>query len=69
MDTQKQLNVPLHSSSRARHPLSAGGCGKPEATAAGDGGGSPGKKGAEEIEWYIKLFLVVHFAANWVPVH
>jgi hypothetical protein len=21
------------------------------------------------LEWYIKLFLGVHFAANWVPVH
>ena len=26
-------------------------------------------KGAAGIEWYIKLFLGVHFAANWVPVH
>jgi hypothetical protein len=21
------------------------------------------------VEWYIKLFLGVHFAANWVSVH
>jgi hypothetical protein len=21
------------------------------------------------VEWYIKLFLSVHFAANWVSVH
>jgi hypothetical protein len=21
------------------------------------------------LEWYIKLFLNVHFAANWVSVH
>jgi hypothetical protein len=21
------------------------------------------------LEWYIKLFLSVHFAANWVSVH
>jgi hypothetical protein len=21
------------------------------------------------VEWYIELFLGVHFAANWVPVH
>ena len=21
------------------------------------------------LEWYIKLFLAVHFAANWVSVH
>ena len=24
---------------------------------------------AQRVEWYIKLFLAVHFAANWVPVH
>ena len=24
---------------------------------------------ARALEWYIKLFLGVHFAANWVPAH
>ena len=34
-------------------------------------GGAPlaAVKVAEVIEWYIKLFLGVHFAAKWVSVH
>ena len=32
-----------------------------------------GKKKADreraDVEWYIELFLGVHFAANWAPVH
>ena len=44
------------------HHAAAAAAEKVEA-AADAGQGEPG------LEWYIKLFLGVHFAANWVSVH
>ena len=50
MDTQKQLNVPLD-----------GRGGGPR----GDSRRRPGgESGGGRVEWYIKLFLGVHFADN-----
>ena len=52
MDTTRTTQSPTQ---RDLRPLGPGGVG-------GRGGG------AAAVEWHIKLFLGVHFAANWVSV-
>ena len=77
MDTQKQLNVPLQSVAGARRrravaeeELLRG----PDARRRGAREARPTQRCGSArtqapLEWYIKLFLGVHFAANWVSVH
>ena len=60
MDTQKQLNVPLDRVSFGSMFSVRSFVLRARNRLA---------EGAELIEWYIKLFLGVHFAANWVSVH
>ena len=54
MDSQKQLNVPLDKQNMAFSSENEFGMKMPDV-----------KKGAAFVEWYMKKFWGVQFAANW----